>query len=743
MRNLIQSLDTSPNISILSVVLSLCFGVLFSAHSLHAQQDFYVDTVFLQDQSLLFLAPETNQLSLLKVGSDRNDNVQVLSNQGLLAPVAQNLKPDSHYAFMDDLEILDIEVHHNQFFYLAPTYLFSNAWAGKHLIEHSLTDAHEMAINDQFDALVIGKQGIQYIVDNTLAWDAAMTGNIELLDVAYDSSQACFWLISSEGLHRFNPQSAEINLLLPHEGMTSLLVPDHDVHILVGSTKGLLVLDRATGTLLKQRQDLPSIDISCLTEIGDQVWVGTSHGAYRIKSDEHVDYYASRRWLVDDEVQDIGEGPNGSALILTRLGLSQITYTPMTLLDKAMHFERQVRQRHIRHGFSSSQFTMSTPGDLSTGSVVDSDNDGLWTSMYLASQLFRYEVTKSDIAYQNALEAFEAMERLNTINPIEGFLARSYERRSYAKHDLDAWHKAENEYWDWKGTTSSDEAIGHYLAFSLLAEISPDSEIKERAINLIRDMTDHILEHDLYLVDIDGKPTRWARWNPDYVNGFPEGVGDRKLNSSNITGFLQTAYHFTKDEKYRDAAFELFEEHGYLKNLMKPMEEIGNHKSDSLSALLSEHWNHSDDEMYFLSYWYLYHYAFNPDLKEQYRETIKNHWNIERPEKDALWNFCYAMTGASEFDLEESIWYLREFPMDLIEYTITNSHRLDIKKLPPNFRNQTTTEVLPPDEKPIYKHNTNTFIIDRKGGARSEASGDIYLLPYWFGRYLGVIGKKE
>ncbi len=55
----------------------------------------------------------------------------------------------------------------------------------------------------------------------------------------------------------------------------------------------------------------------------------------------------------------------------------------------------------------------------------------------------------------------------------------------------------------------------------------------------------------------------------------PEMVGDRKLNSSNIIGMLQTAYHFTGKKKYRDAAFYLMKEHGYLENLMRPIHEIG------------------------------------------------------------------------------------------------------------------------------------------------------------------------
>ena len=36
--------------------------------------------------------------------------------------------------------------------------------------------------------------------------------------------------------------------------------------------------------------------------------------------------------------------------------------------------------------------------------------------MYLASELFRYAATQSEDARHNALEAFEAMERLTTIS---------------------------------------------------------------------------------------------------------------------------------------------------------------------------------------------------------------------------------------------------------------------------------------------------------------------------------------
>ncbi|MHC4363380.1 MAG: hypothetical protein ACYSTZ_11170, partial [Planctomycetota bacterium] len=181
--------------------------------------------------------------------------------------------------------------------------------------------------------------------------------------------------------------------------------------------------------------------------------------------------------------------------------------------------------------------------------------------------------------------------------------------------------------------------------------------------------------------------------------------------------------------------YELFEEHGYLDNIMIPISKIGRVPGIDLTT----EWNHSDDELAFLSYWNLYRYAFNEELREKYRRAIKEHWEIERPEKNPLWNLIYAMTGAAEFDLEQTVWSLKEFPLDMIAWSVRNSHRRDLESVEPNFRNQTTQNVLPPDERPMSKYNGNAFRLDGGSGGHREYSGDIYLLPYWLGRYLKVI----
>lgn len=489
----------------------------------------------------------------------------------------------------------------------------------------------------------------------------------------------------------------------------------------------------------KQRTDilphrLPCQDIHCRQTIGEKTWFGSSRGAFAVTPEGGIDCYASGRWLIDDHVVDIAAGPNHSVLILSQKGLNIIHFKEMTLADKAVHFDKLTRRRHIRYGFNSA-FVMNRPGDLSTGTLIDQDNDGLWTAMYMAGELFRYAVTQSNDALQNCYESFEAMERLTEITPMEGFPARSFDRAGYQVADKSRWQPAVDPRWVWKATTSSDEIVGHFFAYALFAEIVPDEAWRERAITLIDAIMDHIVRHEWYLIDYDGQPTQWGRWHPDYVNGFPRQVGDRRLNSVEIIAFLQTAYHFTGNEHYKQKAFELFDDHGYLDNIMIPISKIGRVPGVELTT----EWNHSDDELAFLSYWNLYRYAFNDELRAKYRQAIKGHWQIERPEKNPLWNFIYADTGAETFDLAESIWSLEQFPLDTISWTVRNSDREDIELLEANFRNQTTQNVLPPDERPMSKYNGNAFRLDGGNGGRREFSGDIYLLPYWMGRYLGLI----
>jgi hypothetical protein len=639
-----------------------------------------------------------------------------------------------------DKKISGIGTYRDQLVYIDDKAVLSNAWAGKLFSKHSLPGANIFAGGNNFTFLISDGKAIILLKDSQKLWEGTLSGE-EVKDIKYDAANNLFWILGNASISTFSPEKKMVVKVM--DGTNLTCIAPASGKLVVGTSDGYFTIDSKT---MKQsgevNKKMPWTDLTTVSEIDGKIWFGSTLGAMMLRPDGKFNYYASERWIPSDTIVNIAKGPENSVLILTSNGLGKICFSDMTLYDKAMFYEKQVRDHHIRTGFNATVSGMVN-GDITSGSMENSDNDGLWTAMYLAGETFRYAVTKSDDALQNVRESLDALERLYTINPLKsGFPSRSFERAGYNKNS-EPWRPTDDPEWDWKSTTSSDEAIGHIFAFGAIAELVPEPELKNKAIMLIDTLMSHIVKNDFYMIDWNGKPTQWGKWHPDYVNARPKMVGDRKINSSNIVAMLQTAYHFTKKAKYKDAAFYLMTKHGYLENLMKPMKEITSapESADLLSRELSDGWNHSDDEMYYCGYWGLYRYAFNDTLKTKFKAAIIDHWEIERPEKEGLWNIMTAIAGTKNIDLKEAIWYLQEYPLDLIDWSVDADQRKDIQKIEPNFRKQTIKEVLPPDELRISRHNANRFDLRERGGGRSEYSaGDIWLLPYWIGRYLDVIG---
>ncbi len=733
-------------ISIIAFLLTACTGT--EKPSGLSKKEQHKDVPFTQDYSISYFN-ENSKATLLKVFSDRNGYIQILSDKGLMRlRDGQFLFPGTVVKDVQDLPTSDkniagIGTYQNQFVYIDNEAVLSNAWAGHLFSRHTMPDARIFAGGNDFSFLISNGQKLALLKDSKYIWEGSLPGK-EVKEIKFDENNKLFWILSKESISSFNPDNKQVTEIYTGENLTSFEVSAGKLY--VGTTDGYLVFDTKTGKQNGQiEQKMPWTELTTINEVDGRIWFGSTYGAMVLRDDGKFDYYASRRWLPSDSVVHISKGPDSSVLVLTNRGVGQIVFKEMTLHDKAMFYDRQVRERHIRTGFNATVGRM-TNGDVTTGTLENSDNDGLWTSMYLAAETFRYAVTKSDESLQNVRESLDAMERLYTINPMKsGFPSRSFQRAGYNDHDK-PWRPTEDPEWDWKSTTSSDEAIGHIFAFGAIAELVEVPDLKNKAIELIDTLMSHIIKNDFYLIDWNGEPTLWARWNPEYVNGFPTSVGDRKLNSSNIVGMLQTAYHFTGKEKYKTAAFYLMDEHGYLENLRRPMEEIGraSEEDGDWAQMLSGTWNHSDDEMYYCGYWGLYRYAFNDTLKAIYRDAIIDHWEAERPEKEGLWNIMTAMVTDDNVDLKEAIWYLQRYPLDLVTWTVKNSHRKDIEFIPENFRTQTITEVLPADELPITRHNANRFRLDGgRDGTQEYSAGDIWLLPYWIGRYLDVISEPE
>ena len=729
-------------------------GSIFSKTNFRNRSS-YTDIPYLQEYSIKYnqsdrqITQKKREISVNRDGQIRilwNDQVLTTNNGSLFYD--GEMIPDVSYPQTSAKKILGITTCNQQTVYLDGNQVFSNAWAGKLQFGHHLNNPTVFAGSGDFHFLIADSDQLFYFDrEGNKMGSFPFKGALQIIR---QEAQNSFLIASSTIIAEYTPGQS-LKTLYNGSGITSIAGFSKTHSIFVGTLSGYFNL--------KDRQltdRLPCSEITTMNEIAGHLWFGSTNGAFRLNEDGKYSYYAGERWLPGSHCYAIAEGPENSVLILTDKGLGKIVSELLTLEDKAIFFEKQVREKNIRYGFNCSSVYLSN--GYGSGQTASQPSDNLWTAMYMASQLFRYKVTGSTEAKENALESFEAMERLYTVTGIQGLFARGFERDYKTENGKkEGWEREElltgspaslwlpardHSNWTWRSTASSDQTVGQVFAMTMVLELADDQAWKARALKCLDDLMGYIVKNDLYIIDVDGKPTMWGKWNPQYVNSFPENVGDRKICSSNIIALLQTAYKFTGKEIYKNKVNELIEKYGYLNNLMRPFAQIGPSDSSELSKVLSEEWNHSDDEMYFLAYWGLYPYALNKELQEKFRTSIKDHWEIERPEQNALWNFTYAMTGAPDFDLNQSVKFLQDYPIDLRNFGMTNSQRKDIELLPPNFRRQSTRERLPLGELPLYRHNGNIFNLDSKGDGKSLISaGDVWLLPYWMGRYLGIISE--
>ncbi len=475
---------------------------------------------------------------------------------------------------------------------------------------------------------------------------------------------------------------------------------------------------------------LPYDDILGIAGNAHALWVATSWGVFRFDRKNRWDYYASKRWLAGDRVRGIALNAQGDVFTASPNGISKIFTRRMTLEEKTAIYEEKVRKRHDRFGLVA-ESDLTVPGDLSSNKMRDDDNDGLWTSIYVGAECFRYAVTHDEDARKRAIHSFSAMERLVKITGIPGFPARSFiPAKDYFPGKGGEWHLTPDGKWYWKGDTSSDEIVGHYFAYALVYELIDDPAVKKRAKNLIVAITDHILSHHFNLCDVDGKPTRWGVWNPDSLNG-PR-ILENGLNSLEILAFLRTAYGVTGHQKYLKAYRMLIEKYGYARNTINQ------------KITFPEEINYSDDELAYLPYYLLFRYEDDPELLKIYRKSIERTYRYVKSQENPLWNAITSVALKKPLGLAAGLKTLRDYPVDLIEWTVRNSQRRDLIVNPYSVgRNseRQSLRVIPADERRVMKWNTSPFTMDGGSGGRAEQSGMEFLLPYWMMRYHKLIQK--
>ena len=515
------------------------------------------------------------------------------------------------------------------------------------------------------------------------------------------------------------------------------------------------------------------------------VWLGTSLGAIRFDG-KTWEYRQGLRWVPDDAIRAIAVSSGGNAWFATSKGVGLIERKPTTFAEKARYFEDEIDKRHRRttYGYVAA-VELPTAGDESKWIQHDTDNDGLWTAMYGAGECFDYAATHDPLAKQRARKAFEALRFLSQVtqggeHPAPpGFPARSILPTSgpdpnlhdskerdiefRATHDhlwkvlSLRWPKSADGKWYWKSDTSSDELDGHYFFYAQYYDLVAETPQEKDEVRLVvRAITDHLLEHNYSLVDWDGKPTRWAVYDPGTINDTRDHWSDRGLNSLSILSYLKVAEHMTGDPKYTQAYRKLIAQDKYAMNVMFAKLSGGRGSG-----------NHSDNEMAFMSYYDLIKYETDDDLLQYYTASLATYWHGTAPEMNPLFNFIAAVSLRGKkysdpfetVDLtlpgdwrEDSLDTLRRMPLDRVDWKHNNSNRKDIvpardltleDDAGDNLGYRTNGRVIPVDEQYFDFWNHNPYDLNSGGDEQGEGhglgDGGVFLLPYYMGLYHGFI----
>lgn len=499
----------------------------------------------------------------------------------------------------------------------------------------------------------------------------------------------------------------------------------------IATDSGLGVLRGMSLARVQGAHGLPVEDTRCLAKgFTNDVWVGTSRGAIRMVNGQ-FHYFAGRRWLPDERVNAIAVAGR-TIYLATDRGLGVIAYEPFTLLKKAEYYERHLEE----WGQKRLGFTHKLEWDDAAGEFVReiSDNDGGYSGNYLAAQSYRFAVTKDPAARREAANTFQALRWLEGITGIPGYPARAVwakgERGHKAMHGSGGypaeWHDAADGRFEWKGDTSSDELCSHFYAVRCFLELAAQGEEIAQAKKHLGRIATHLVDHGWRLIDLDGQPTRWGRWDPDYFRS-DEGRFDRGLQALEILSFFKTASALGQDTRLREGYQQLVQL-GYPAYTLRQRQ-----------VFPPENIAHFEDELALWSYWNLLQLETDPALRSLYRRSLERTFEIIRVEQNPWFNFVYGALTGNDCEADVAVAHLRDWPLDLRTWSYQNSHRRDLQTPSGYSTFKGGVRALPPRETEPMRWDHWTMQLDGGSGGRDVAEPGGWLAAYWIGRYYGYI----
>ena len=563
------------------------------------------------------------------------------------------------------------------------------------------------------------------------------------------------WVASDVGLYHSNKNGTEYLYkpdMLLSAGLKGLAMDGQSVW--AAGLGGVSVIEHDhQKRILRPQEGVPSILATSVRLAPDgAMWVGTKLGVVRFYKDGTHSLRFTRRWLLDDYVNDIAFDAAGNAWIATPQGVSAIKKKHSTLAAKQNYFYDVMMRRHIRQPWIAGQCHLLNPGDTAHFVAEDDDNDGEYTGNYLAMESFRYAATKDPDARAKAKKAFHFLQQLREVTGGDGYFARTIVpvewsdkvhdgNRTYTEPEKAEelvndprfkpvevrWHKSADGKWLWKGDASSDEWCGHMMGYYFYYTLAADEDEKALVRQHVAALVDHLIAHNFEMNDVDGTHTHWGVWSPSALNHDPEWIQDRSENSMELLAFLKLAYYVTNNEKYQQQYLHLIKDEHYL---------------DNMAALVDQNpawFIYFDVTMQAYLYPILLHCEKDPQLLAFYQKHIDNWMQHRIGDKNPLINFLYCYARGKKIETASSVDFLVDTPLDLVDWYTDHTKREDVHIVHTPMLDAVQINEMPPASiRGVVRWDKNPWEAV-SGNPNTEREPVFWLYPYWIGRYLKMI----
>jgi uncharacterized protein (TIGR03437 family) len=380
----------------------------------------------------------------------------------------------------------------------------------------------------------------------------------------------------------------------------------------------------------------------------------------------------------------------------------------------ALAISRNLQARHFPH-FGVLDPVFDSRYGMNIVSYSRCGDSALWTGTYLAAEAFRYKVTHSADALANAKRAFAGIQSLVDVTG-NNVLARclvpddSPYAAAIASEEANngIYHSAPGNFW--VGNTSRDEYTGVMFGLAAAYEFIDDAALKSSISSVVTRLVQCLKDHNWSVVLPNGTSTTSFLVRPDQQLAFLQLA--RQVNPDQFSTAYDVARVLLSTAVIAPISVDVLSDDSYFKfNL------------DTMNLYLLIHLENS-------SFNELYHSAY-----DVLRKHTDDHQN-------AFFNMIdFGVNGANATRDAESRTLLDQWLLRMRRDPYFDYHGKYATCGNPDAACQPL---------PIVDRAATDFIWQRSpfqlaGGADGliETAGIDYILPYWMGRYYGVIAPDN